>query len=335
MSANDHNPLGGSPMKTTILLLGAALLAPLSIRAAADLTPATAPAGPPPMAGTLYPVEDLRETALYKLAGVYEGENLQVGSNAGKSFYHPGHFRRFELVNVLTGERRKVFACEPRDPKQAPMLQAFEAAGPDAPLIVTTQRDLRCDMVVEVTPYVLRDGEERPNVFLFVASQPAGTENNPAPAVKLYKFGQFAIVHLLARPLAAKDHAPDPLADAVSHLQPGQMVEVETSGSAAAPILRKITAIPPLQTGTLTKTGLEDIDGIKTPGAHITIGGEDRVFLIPGKRNGKDRWMTDNRIFVQVKACKLAGQVSFRAYEENGHWWLREIANAKPSIFNK
>jgi hypothetical protein len=326
-------------VKTLALLLGLAVSAwtlPIAFGDDTPPPPATAPAAAPAPgpAPTLYPVDDLQETPLYKVVAMSEGEMLGMGVSKGLNLVHPGHFRRFGLVNVLTGEQREVFSFDPKDPKQSEVLQAIQGAGPGAPLVISTQRDVKRDIISNIAPYTIRDGEDRPNTFLFVANLPANAEKGPNAAIKLYKFGHFVLVHVPTS-VVATGHAPDPLAEAIGRLQPGQMVEVETSGSSAAPTLRKISALPPLQSGTLAKSGLEDIDGVKIPGVHITVGGEDRIFLVPGKKAGKDRWTTDSRVAIAVRTCKPLSAVSFRAYEENGHWWLREIATAKASVFNK
>jgi hypothetical protein len=312
------------------LLPGCGLLACLVLSAAAADKPPEAPA-PEPTRSIQYDVKNLQEMTLYRITGISEGENLPIGGN----ILLLGHYRRLQTVNFLTGEPHEVFAFESKDPGNSPTLKALKAAGPNNPLVITTHTEGHRDTVSTIAPYTLRDGEDRPNIFLFVEAQSTSLGNDPVLALKLYKVGKFAAVRLPNIKANTPASEPDPkLAEAVTHLKPGEMVEVETTGLPGVPVLKKISAFPSTQTGTLVKTAVEEVDGAKVPAAQITSEGEDKTFLLPGKPVGKDRWAPDSQIDRALKACKPGTPVTFRAYQQGDHLWLREILPTPPSIFN-
>jgi hypothetical protein len=288
------------------------------------------PAKPNDDAPQAYDVSHLEQVDLYKITGVTEGRDLSVTANT----YIAGHYFRVQTSNYLTGDHREVFFLEPKE--NSTLLKLMQSVSPDDLLVISTELEHNRLLARNIGRYTLHDGEERPNVFLFVEAKASLVGSDTSMAVKLYKYGRFVGVRLPPVKAGAAPTAPESvLAEAVSHLVPGQMVEVETTGGEGVPVVRKIAVLPPAQNGTLLKLTTLELDGAKVPGAVVMVGGEERTILVPGKKVGKDHWAGDDKAQAAMNRCKVGGGVTFRAYKEGDKWWLREMVNAKPSVFGQ
>jgi TusA-related sulfurtransferase len=205
--------------------------------------------------------------------------------------------------------------------------QALKTMKPGDLVEATGKQDNNQDIVASFQVYALRDGEERPEVFLYV-SDSAGA------SVKLYKMGQFSEPKLPTVADAAGKSAPDPkLAEALSKVSPGQMVQVEFQPHSNPQILQSIEVFPSPETGVVSKLADADVPGAgaapgaKTPSIEITIGSDVKTVLVPGRLEG-NKWVPDAKLARQLKMFKVGDKVRLRARADGEQFWLREIAKA-------
>jgi hypothetical protein len=71
----------------------------------------------------------------------------------------------------------------------------------------------------------------------------------------------------------------------------------------------------------------QDVDGQKAPAVELERDGKSVTAVVAGKLQGK-RWVPDPKVLAAAKKLKPDAEVVFRARDDDGKLWLKEIEPA-------
>lgn len=181
--------------------------------------------------------------------------------------------------------------------------------------------------VVAARPYKLKEGESEPNAYVFENSFRKEDGRLTYTAVVLSRFDEhmtFAVQQLRDKD---GDMASDAgILDLLQKLKTGDVVEAEIR-SGRIPILTGLERYAPEQKGKYLKLSEQDVNGQKAPSVELERDGKPVTAIVVGKVQGK-RWVADARVLSAVKKLKPDAEVVFRAREDDGKLWLKEISPA-------
>jgi hypothetical protein len=182
--------------------------------------------------------------------------------------------------------------------------------------------------VTYVKKYDLKPGEENPKTYVFEITMEKGEGRQAYNAVVLSKFDQMTTCAIPQKKGKEGQPEPDPeMMAMVSKLNRGDLVEAEMRESRPVPTLVHIDRYAPPQTGKFVKLGEEEVDGQKTPAVELEREGKTVKALVAGKLVSK-KWVPDAKVMAAARKLKPDAEVVYRAREDGGKVWLKEIEPA-------
>lgn len=181
--------------------------------------------------------------------------------------------------------------------------------------------------VVSARPYKLKEGETEPNAYVFENTFRKEEGRSTYTAVVLSRFDE----HTTLAVQQMRDKDGDMASDAaiislLQKLKTGEVVEAEVKDG-RIPVLMGLERYTPEQTGKFVKLSEHDVEGQKAPAVELEREGKTLTLGVGGKMQGK-RWVPDARILAAAKKIKPDAPVVFRARDDNGKLWLKEIEPA-------
>ena len=183
--------------------------------------------------------------------------------------------------------------------------------------------------VTSARPYKLKPGESEPNAYVFENTFRKEEGRSTYTAVVLSRFDEHTTFAVQQKRDKDGDMASD--ADIIALLQKlktGEVVEAEISGGVGrTPILTSLERYAPPQTGKFVKVSEQEVEGQKAPAVELEREGKPVTAVVAGKMQGK-RWVPDAKVLAAAKKLKPDAEVVFRARDDDGKLWLKEIEPA-------
>jgi hypothetical protein len=178
--------------------------------------------------------------------------------------------------------------------------------------------------------YKLKPGEDDPRTYVFENSFPKSEGRTTYTAVVLSKYDEMKTVAVQQR--RDKEGAGGADADVlgvVQKLKTGEVVEAEIkdAGAGRPPVLTHIERYAPPQKGKFLKVTEAEVEGQKAPAVELERDGKTVSALVSGRMQGK-RWVPDAKVLAAAKKLKADAEVVYRAREEDGKLYLKEIEPA-------
>jgi hypothetical protein len=210
------------------------------------------------------------------------------------------------------------------------------------PQVAETVRDLKRGDVIKIEldhskpkPYVryakrykLKPGETDPKAYIFENTFRKGEGRSTYTAVVLSKYDEQATVAVNQKRDKEGDMVSDTaILEVLQSLKTGDLVEAEIRDVGRTPILTALERYAPPQKGKFLKPAESEVEGQKAPAVELEREGKTITALLPGKLQGK-RWTPDPKVHAEVRKLKPDTEVVFRARDEGGKVWLKDIEPA-------
>jgi hypothetical protein len=182
--------------------------------------------------------------------------------------------------------------------------------------------------VTYARPYKLKPGESDPNAYIFENTFRKEEGRSSYTAVVLSRFDEHTTVAVQQKRDKEGDMASDTaILDLLQKLKTGEVVEAQIQGGGRTPILTGLERYAPPQTGKFVKLSEQDVEGQKAPAVELERDGKPVTAVVAGKLQGK-RWVADAKVLGAAKRLKPDAEVVFRARDDDGKLWLKEIEAA-------
>lgn len=182
--------------------------------------------------------------------------------------------------------------------------------------------------VTYAKPYKLKPGESEPNAYVFENTFRKEEGRSTYTAVVLSRYEEHTTFAVQQRRDKEGDMASDAaILDLLQKLKTGEIVEAEIKDGGRTPVLTGLERYAPPQTGKFVKMAEQDVDGQKAPAVELEREGKPLTALVAGKMQGK-RWVADARVLAAAKKLKADADVVYRARDDEGKLWLKEIQPA-------
>ena len=182
--------------------------------------------------------------------------------------------------------------------------------------------------VTYVKPYTLKPGETDPHAYVFENTFRKEEGKGSYTAVVLSKFDEHTVVAVSQKRDKEGDMASDTaILGLLQNLKSGEVVEADIRPGGATPVLMGLERYAPPQNAKFVKASEQEIDGQKAPAVELERGGKPVTAIVAGKTVGK-RWVPDAKVMAAVKKLKPDAEVVFRARDDGGKLWLKEIEPA-------
>ena len=188
--------------------------------------------------------------------------------------------------------------------------------------------------VTSARPYKLKAGETEPNGYVFENTFRKEEGRSTYTAVVLSRFDEHTTVAVQQKRDKDGDMASDAeIIELLQKLKTGEVVEAEITGGSGGrtPILTSLERYAPPQTGKFVKVSEQDVEGQKAPAVELEREGKPVTAIVVGKVQGK-RWVPDGKVLAAAKKLKPDTEVVFRARDEDGKLWLKEIEPAPKPV---
>ena len=180
-------------------------------------------------------------------------------------------------------------------------------------------------LVKEAKRYTLKPGEGEPNTYVFKSNFRKEEGRSNFMAVVLSRFDEQTTVAVQQRRDKEGDMVSDPaILDLLGKLKAGELVEAEIKEGGRTPVLMGLERYAPPRNGKFVKLTEAEIEGQKAPAVELTAEGKAVNAVVAGKLQGK-RWTPDPKVLAAAKKLKQDTDVVFRAREDGGRLWLKEI----------
>ena len=180
-------------------------------------------------------------------------------------------------------------------------------------------------LVREAKRYTLKPGEGEPNTYVFKSNFRKEEGRSNFMAVVLSRFDEQTTVAVQQRRDKEGDMVSDPaILELLGKLKTGELVEAEVKDGGRTPVLTALERYAPPRSGKFVKLSEAEVDGQKAPAVELTADGKPLSATVAGKMQGR-RWTPDPKVLAVVKKLKPDSEVVFRAREEDGKLWLKEI----------
>jgi hypothetical protein len=182
--------------------------------------------------------------------------------------------------------------------------------------------------VVDVKPYKLKPGETDPKAYVFENSFRKEEGRSTYTAVVLSRFDEHTTYAVQQKRDKDGDMSSDPaIIELLPKLKTGDVVEAEVKPGGAVPTLTSLERYAMPQNGKFVKVTELDVDGQKAPAVELERDGKAVTAVVAGKAQGK-RWVPDPKVLAAAKKLKPDAEVVFRARDDDGKLWLKEIEPA-------
>lgn len=210
------------------------------------------------------------------------------------------------------------------------------------PQVAETVRDLKRGDVIKIEldhskprPYVryaklykLKPGESDPRAYIFENTFRKAEGRSIYTAVVLSKYDEQTTVAVNQKRDREGDMVSDTaILELLQTLKTGELVEAEIRDGGRMPVLTTLERYAPPQPGKFIKPTEAEVEGQKAPAVELEREGKRITALLPGKLQGK-RWMPDPKVHAEVRKLKPDMVVVFRARDDDGKLWLKEIEAA-------
>lgn len=187
--------------------------------------------------------------------------------------------------------------------------------------------------LMSIERYDPKPGEMSDGGYIFSKTKEKMRGGTTLTTIVLTKFGkEFEFAIPLVKGDKPGEMVQDPeIVKAIGALQEGSSVWAQTTGGTSNP---KIVAIEPYtdpQVGKLLKIKETEIDGHRVPQAQVDNEGKEISLLVPGKVVGK-MFVPDRAINAELYKLRPGAQIEFRAHDDGGNLWLREIGIAPKEL---
>jgi hypothetical protein len=181
--------------------------------------------------------------------------------------------------------------------------------------------------VVDVKPYKLKPGETDPKAYVFENSYRKEEGRSSYTAVVLSRFDEHTTYAVQQKRDKDGDMSSDPaIIELLPKLKTGDVVEAEIKPG-PTPLLTSLERYAMPQNGKFVKLTEQDVEGQKAPAVELEREGKPVTAVVVGKLQGK-RWVPDQRVLAAAKRLKPDAEVVFRARDDGGKLWLKEIEPA-------
>jgi hypothetical protein len=181
--------------------------------------------------------------------------------------------------------------------------------------------------VVDVKPYKLKPGETDPKAYVFENSYRKEEGRSSYTAVVLSRFDEHTTYAVQQKRDKDGDMSSDPaIIELLPKLKTGDVVEAEIKPG-ATPVLTGLERYAMPQNGKFVKLTEQDVEGQKAPAVELEREGKPVTAVVVGKLQGK-RWVPDGRVVAASRKLKPDAEVVFRARDDGGKLWLKEIEPA-------
>jgi hypothetical protein len=186
--------------------------------------------------------------------------------------------------------------------------------------------------VTYAKPYKLKPGEAEPNTYVFENTFRKEEGRSTYTAVVLSRFDEQTTFAVQQRRDKDGDMASDvTILNLLQKLKTGELVEAEIKEGGRTPVLTSLERYAPPQQAKFVKMAEQEVEGQKAPAVELQRDGKPVTALVEGKMQGK-RWVADAKVLSAAKRLKPDAEVVFRARDDDGKLWLKEIEPApKPA----
>ena len=182
--------------------------------------------------------------------------------------------------------------------------------------------------VTSAKPYKLKTGETDPNAYVFENTFRKEDGRSTYTAVVLSRFDEHTTVAVQQKRDNEGDMASDTaILNLLQKLKTGEVVEAEIKEGGRTPILTSLERYAPPQEGKFVKMTEQEVDGQKAPAVELERDGKPVTVPVTGKLQGK-RWVADPKVLSAAKRLKPDTEVVFRARDDEGKLWLKDIQPA-------
>jgi hypothetical protein len=182
--------------------------------------------------------------------------------------------------------------------------------------------------VVDVRPYKLKPGETDPKAYVFENSYRKEEGRSSYTAVVLSRFDEHTTYAVQQKRDKDGDMSSDPaIIELLPKLKTGDVVEAEIRPGGPTPVLTGLERYAMPQNGKFVKMTEQEVEGQKAPAVELEREGKPVTAVVVGKLQGK-RWVPDARVLAAVRKLKADAEVVFRARDDGGKLWLKEIEPA-------
>jgi hypothetical protein len=211
------------------------------------------------------------------------------------------------------------------------------------PQVAETVRDLKRGDIIKIElddakprPYVreakrykLKPGESDPRTYVFENTFRKEEGRSTYTAVVLSRFDEPITVAVQQKRDKEGDMSSDvAILELLQKLKTDELVEAEIKEGGRTPVLTSLERYAPPQNGKFVKLAEQDVEGQKAPAVELEREGKPVTALVAGKMQGK-RWVADAKVLAAAKKLKPDAEVVFRARDDDGRLWLKEIEPAK------
>jgi hypothetical protein len=182
--------------------------------------------------------------------------------------------------------------------------------------------------VVDAKPYKLKPGETDPKAYVFENSFRKEEWRSTYTAVVLSRFDEHTTYAVQQKRDKDGDMSSDPaIIGLLPKLKTGDVVEAEVKPGGPTPVLTNLERYAMPQNGKFVKVTEQDVDGQKAPAVELERDGKAVTAVVAGRLQGK-RWVPDPKVLAAAKKLKPDAEVVFRARDDDGKLWLKEIEPA-------